>query len=359
MIPMKNHLVLSTFIFTMISASFALEPGDKISIDAIRKAELVAGEIPETWKPGTLYIVECWATWCGPCKIAIPHLDQLHDTYADQGLAVIGMSVWEKKVASVKTYVERKGDGMSYPVAHAADKGAFQTDWLDAAGVGMIPHTFVLKDGIFLFQAHPTDLTEERVKTLLAGGEESDNLIAELQRVDRATAEMVLESGAFRNALTASNLEGMKQHLHAAEALRIESPLLESMRLEYALAAQDWAKVETHLKDPVPATLMTIVSRVEHAEDVPKNVLGKIVTELESIRMHGYTHAQIATLKWKSNDKKAALRSAQNALDTIKRTTFPPKPYEQFLAAMKAGKPMGLRELSRAMQAAAKARLKK
>lgn len=32
----------------------------------------------------SLLVVDCTATWCGPCKLVAPLIDQLADTYADR-----------------------------------------------------------------------------------------------------------------------------------------------------------------------------------------------------------------------------------------------------------------------------------
>ena len=41
---------------------------------------------------GKVYVVEFWATWCGPCIYSIPHLSQLQRQYADQGVTLISIS---------------------------------------------------------------------------------------------------------------------------------------------------------------------------------------------------------------------------------------------------------------------------
>jgi thiol-disulfide isomerase/thioredoxin len=41
----------------------------------------------------TATLVDFWASWCAPCRMAFPHLDQLYRTWAGRGLDVIGISV--------------------------------------------------------------------------------------------------------------------------------------------------------------------------------------------------------------------------------------------------------------------------
>ena len=44
---------------------------------------------------GRVYVVEFWATWCGPCIAAMPHLSRVADKYKRR-VTVIGVDVMEK-----------------------------------------------------------------------------------------------------------------------------------------------------------------------------------------------------------------------------------------------------------------------
>jgi len=54
---------------------------------------------------GNLVYVDVWATWCGPCKVEIPSLQQLETDYHDKNITFMSVSVdtdkeaWEKMVA--------------------------------------------------------------------------------------------------------------------------------------------------------------------------------------------------------------------------------------------------------------------
>jgi peroxiredoxin len=64
---------------------------------------------------GKVVLVNVWATWCGPCRVEIPELQALHDKYGSRGFEVLGVSVDEGHIDTVKQFVEEQK--MTYPVA--------------------------------------------------------------------------------------------------------------------------------------------------------------------------------------------------------------------------------------------------
>ena len=56
---------------------------------------------------GRNVVVVFWATWCGPCKLEVPHLKGLQESYSKDKLAILAIS--EEPVALVKTFVQEQG----------------------------------------------------------------------------------------------------------------------------------------------------------------------------------------------------------------------------------------------------------
>ena len=60
-------------------------------------------------------LLNLWATWCGPCRYEIPELQALHAKLQPKGFEVVGVSVDESGVESVKQFVTEQK--MTYPIA--------------------------------------------------------------------------------------------------------------------------------------------------------------------------------------------------------------------------------------------------
>jgi thiol-disulfide isomerase/thioredoxin len=145
--------------------------------DAAPKIEVksfVKGEPVKSFEPGKNYVVEFWATWCGPCKTSIPHLTELQKKHAD--VSFIGVSVFEQDQAGVEPFVKEMGDKMDYRVAVdavPADKdpgqGAMAKSWMEASGSNGIPTAFIVnKEGKIAWIGHPMEM-EKPLEKVIAG----------------------------------------------------------------------------------------------------------------------------------------------------------------------------------------------
>jgi thiol-disulfide isomerase/thioredoxin len=59
-------------------------------------------------------LLNVWATWCGPCRAEIPHLETMHAKYAKRGFEVVGVSVDEDGAAAVNPFL--KDVPVRYPI---------------------------------------------------------------------------------------------------------------------------------------------------------------------------------------------------------------------------------------------------
>jgi thiol-disulfide isomerase/thioredoxin len=99
-----------------------------------------------TFRPGHVYVVEFWATWCPPCLESIPHLTKLQAEYKDK-VTIISVSVDRKpekdNLQIVKDFVAEQGEAMEYTVAFEV-KGKVENAYKKAFGLPGIPQAFIV-----------------------------------------------------------------------------------------------------------------------------------------------------------------------------------------------------------------------
>ncbi len=122
---------------------------------------------------GKVYVVEFWATWCGPCKENIPNLTKLAKQYAGQ-VEIAGIDIWETTDKRDTTYqsrvadfVKKQGGKMDYIVGVDNMSSQIANGWMKSAGEGGIPMSFVIgKDGKIAWMGHAQGLEEVLPKVL-------------------------------------------------------------------------------------------------------------------------------------------------------------------------------------------------
>ena len=123
-------------------------------------------------KGKSIYVVEFWATWCGPCKTSIPHLSALQKQFKDKGVVIIGVTDEDPKVAKDwMTEVGKPGPNqikMEYTVA--ADSGRKTSNAFRSASQRGIPHAYVVdKTGTIVWNGHPMDGLDRVLTKVVAG----------------------------------------------------------------------------------------------------------------------------------------------------------------------------------------------
>ena len=71
---------------------------------------------------GKIVVLDFWATWCKPCKEAMPGLQKLHEHYKDKPVEIYGITVWEQEDPAAYMKEQKytyglllKGDALARP----------------------------------------------------------------------------------------------------------------------------------------------------------------------------------------------------------------------------------------------------
>lgn len=139
------------------------------------------------FEDGKVYVVEFWATWCGPCISSMPHLAELQKAYAEKGVQIISIS--DEDLETVEGFLKRPVRGAKGPKAAKEDAqedskekaekpvtyakltsayclttdpdASVKTDYMDAAGQNGIPTSFIVgKSGLIEWIGHPMSMDE-------------------------------------------------------------------------------------------------------------------------------------------------------------------------------------------------------
>jgi peroxiredoxin len=85
---------------------------------------------------GKVVLLDFWATWCAPCRLAIPHLNDLYRAYRERGLEIIGLSLDKGNPGQVRRFAVNMG--IKYPIIMADD------DVVKNYGISPIPTTYLI-----------------------------------------------------------------------------------------------------------------------------------------------------------------------------------------------------------------------
>ncbi|HUP76981.1 MAG TPA: TlpA disulfide reductase family protein [Pirellula sp.] len=145
------------------------------------------------FKSGRVYVVEFWATTCGPCVQSMPHLAELQTNYTDKGLQIVSISSEPVEVVNAFLENELKDETgkrqkisevtRSYCLTTDPD-GSSDADYMQAAHQNGIPCAFIVgKDAKIEWIGHPMGMDDILV-SVLEDKWDREKYIAEQQLIE-------------------------------------------------------------------------------------------------------------------------------------------------------------------------------
>jgi thiol-disulfide isomerase/thioredoxin len=178
---MKNSFLKTVLIFFALCSALSVLAQDTVTLSIgdpappLKYSKWIQGTPVTSYQNDRLYIVEFWATWCGPCIAAMPHLSELSEKYKDQA-TFIGANVWERTgdkpyesaLPRLINFVKSKDNKMTYNVIADNNDHDLVNLWLKPAGILGIPTTFVVEKGKLVWIGHPIKV-DSIINLILAG----------------------------------------------------------------------------------------------------------------------------------------------------------------------------------------------
>jgi thiol-disulfide isomerase/thioredoxin len=123
-------------------------------------------------------LIDYWASWCRPCRMANPRLVKLYNEYKDKkfknakkGFTVLSVSLDRSKDDWIAAIAK---DSLSWEY-HISDLGYWNSKAAEQYGVQFVPQAFLVADGKIVGKYANAEAAEEDLKKLLKGYKEPKN----------------------------------------------------------------------------------------------------------------------------------------------------------------------------------------
>ena len=283
-----------------------------------------------------VYVVEFWATWCGPCIQSMPHLAELQNKYRGNGVQIISVS--DESLDEVKDLLGKKNEDVgktfaevtaAYSLTTDPDRSVYK-DYMTAAKQQGIPTAFLVgKTGVVEWIGHPMDMDEPLAAVVDGNWDReafAEEMVAE-QKMQQSMQRlsMLASTGKFKEAIALAEAQGKEATTDASKQQWME--IKYSLKLSAGMLDDDSLaffrnRIKTLKSDPLAMARFgySLYGQAQQGVNV-KPLLADVMAAVEEVskdadpQMKPLMFNTLAMLASESGDLKKAIAAQQAAID--------------------------------------------
>ena len=283
-----------------------------------------------------VYVVEFWATWCGPCIQSMPHLADLQNKYRGNGVQIISVS--DESLDEVKDLLGKKNEDVgktfaevtaAYSLTTDPDRSVYK-DYMTAAKQQGIPTAFVVgKTGLVEWIGHPMEM-DGPLAAVVDGKWDRDAYAKEMvaeQKMQESMQRlsMLASTGKFAEAIALAEAQGQEATTDATKQRWME--IKYSLKLSAGMLDDDSLAffrntIKSLKSDPLAMARFgySLYGQAQQGVNI-KPLLADVIAAMEEVangtdpKMKPLMYNTLAMLASESGDLKKAIAAQQMAID--------------------------------------------